>query len=312
MMEERWHRPGLVGPILLIVIGLNLLLSTLGLLQVSWWELWRLWPLILVLLGLDILSRHSRGASAAVAVVSLALVAGLFYLLATSPEPLRPVLATGTGSLVVHPVAEDLGEARRAEVDIRMGVGELHLSALGDSPHLLEGQLNYPERHGSAPHVSYRLDGDVGHLSLESRSRQAWIVPFSGSPGGESWTVGLSRQVPLSINLHAGASTSVLDLTSLQLTELRVKAGVGRVEVQFPAEGDRMAARVEGGVGEVLLRIPRSVAARIRIEGGLGSRQIDGRFTQVDGKIFESSGYDTAASRLEIVIEGGVGSLRVE
>ena len=312
MKEERWHRPGLVGPIVLIIVGLVLLLSTLGLLQVSWWELWRLWPLLLVLAGLDILSRHSRWASALVAIVTLALVAGVFYLLVTRPEPLRPFFAPRADALVVHPVSQDLGGARRVKVDLHMGVGDLRLSALSDSPHLLEGYLNYPKRWGAAPHISYRVSGGEGQLVIESRSKRGWAIPFTGHSSGESWTLQLSREVPLSIELDAGASSSVLDLSHLQLGDLRVKAGVGRMEVLFPAEGDRMAAQVEGGVGELVLWIPRSVAARIRVEGGLGTSQIDGRFAQVADGTYESPGYATAASRLEVVVEGGVGALTVQ
>ena len=310
MKEERWHRPGLVGPIVLIIVGFVLLLSTLGLLQMNWWELWRLWPLLLVLAGLDILSRHSRWASALVAVVTLALLAGVFYLLVTRPEPLPP-FAPRAEALAVHPVSQELGGAKRVKVDLHLGVGDLRLSALSDSSHLLEGYLNYPKRWGAAPHVSYRVSGGEGQLVIESRSKPGWAIPFTGHSSGESWRLQLSREVPLSIELDAGASSSVVDLSHLQLESLRVKAGVGRLEVLFPAEGDRMEAQVEGGVGELVLRIPRSVAARIRIEGGLGTRQIDGRFARLDDHTYESPGYATAASRLEIVVEGGVGSLSV-
>jgi len=301
-----------VGPILLIIIGLVLLLSTLGLLEMSWWELWRLWPILLVLAGLDILSRHSRWASAAVAVLSVALVAGVFYLLLARPEPLRPFFTARSGALVVHPVTEDLRGAKQVHVDIRMGLGDLRLSALDDSVHLLEGYLNYPERWSAAPHVSYRVSGNEGRLLIESRSGQGWAIPFWGYSNGESWTIKLSREVPLSIGIEAGASSSILDLSHLRLQDLRVRGGVGRMEVLFPAEGEHMAARVQGGVGEVVLRVPESVAARIRIEGGLGGRQISGRFARVGAETYESPAYATAASRLDVFVEGGVGSLRVE
>ena len=90
MAEQRWHRPGLVGPVILIFIGGVLLLGNLGLLRVDWWELWRLWPVALILAGLDILARHSRWGSGLLALGMLVLLGGLFYLLATGPGPLRP------------------------------------------------------------------------------------------------------------------------------------------------------------------------------------------------------------------------------
>lgn len=312
MVEERWRRPGLVGPMLLIILGVVLLLSTLGLLDVRWWELWRFWPLLLVLAGLDILSRHSRWASAAVGVLILGLVAGVLYLLVSRPQPLRPFPAARTGALVVNPVREELGRAERVELDIDLGVGELHLSALEGSEELLEGYLNYPERWGREPLLSYRLEGDVGRLRLESRTREGWFLPFLGGPRGEEWSLGLSRRVPLSITIDAGASSSVLDLRYLRLEDLTVKAGVGRMEVLFPTEGARMRAQIEGGVGEVVLRIPESVAARVKVEGGLGGKHFDSRFHEAGAGTYETEGYAGSANRLEVTVEGGVGALRVQ
>ncbi len=314
MREERWHRPGLVGPIILIAIGVGFLLSNLGLLQGSWWELWRLWPLLLVLIGLDILARGSRWASAGVALLSLALVAGVFYLLVTQPEPLRPYFARG--KVVANPVSEELKGAKRVDVTIAMGVGDLRLGALVDSPNLLEGNLSYPERWGAAPRVTYSVSGERGHLLMQSRGKADWvapvfIAPFSGSSGGEKWTVQLSPRVPLSLHVDAGASSSVLDLSRLQITDLTVKSGVGRMDVLFPPEGERMTARINGGVGELILRIPEGLPARITVDGGLGSVHVAPRFERHDN-VYETPGYNTAESRLEVEVDGGVGSLRVE
>ncbi len=313
MVEERRQRPGLFGPVMLIIVGVILLLSTLGLLQVNWWELWRLWPLLLVLAGLDILSRQSRWASAVVAVLTVVLVGGGFYLLATRPEPLSPLFAMEQDNLVVNPVREELGKAERVEIDIRMGVGELRLDAAeGDSEDLLSGYLNYPERWADAPRVTYNVDGSVGRLRLEGRGKNRWVIPLVGQRGGgESWAVHLSRQVPLSISIDAGASSSLLDLSALQLTDLRVDAGVGRMEVRFPAEGDRMTARIDGGVGELILRVPESVGARVSVDGGLGSKQFGSRFRRVSEGVYETENYASAASRLEVSVDGGVGSVQV-
>ncbi len=312
MMEERWHRPGLVWPVILIAVGLGLLFSNLGLLHVNWWELWRLWPLILVLIGLDILSRHSRWATAAVALLTVALLGGLFYLLAAMPQALSPFLAARPGKVVVHPVTEDLAGARQVSVAIHMGLGDLRLSALGDSTHFFEGNLNYPQAWGAAPYVSYKVNGDQGRLVLESRGGAGWVFPFSDNPSGESWAIRLSPQVPLDIDVDAGASSSLLDLSRLRVTGLRVKAGVGRMEVLFPAEGERITARVEGGVGELVLRVPESMAAQVRVDGGLGGTQFSERFRKIDDHTYETAGFASAANRLEVRVQGGVGSLRVQ
>jgi len=55
------RRPGYVGPLLLISIGLILLFSKLGMLPSEiWGSLWRFWPVILILVGIEILARHTE------------------------------------------------------------------------------------------------------------------------------------------------------------------------------------------------------------------------------------------------------------
>ncbi len=316
MIEKRWHRPSIVGPAVLIFIGAALLLGNLGMLHVNWWDLVRLWPVLLILAGLDILARHSRWGSAVVVLITLGALAGLFYVMvsgvlpqSTSPWPFFVGTSNATRQ-VDQVVREDLAGAKQVDVDLRMGLGNLQVEALDDSTKLLEGSLSYPEG-WAAPTVSYRVSGDVGRLTLDGRNTHGWVFPFTNT-NGESWALGLSREVPLNIRVDAGASSTVLDLRHLQLRELSVSGGVGRLEAYFPSEGERMTASIDGGVGEVVLHVPESVAARVTVRGGLGGTSFSDRFTRVDDHTRETAGYNGAANRLEIRIDGGLGSLRVE
>ncbi len=54
------RRPGYVGPLLLISIGLILLFNKLGLIGGSWGSLWHYWPVIFILWGIEILARHTE------------------------------------------------------------------------------------------------------------------------------------------------------------------------------------------------------------------------------------------------------------
>ncbi|MFQ5812923.1 MAG: LiaI-LiaF-like domain-containing protein [Anaerolineae bacterium] len=64
-MDEPKRRVSLVGPVILIGLGVIFLLSNMGLLAWSVWEvIFRLWPILLVALGLEIiLSRLSAWGS---------------------------------------------------------------------------------------------------------------------------------------------------------------------------------------------------------------------------------------------------------
>ena len=309
--EDRWHRPGLVGPIILIAIGIAFLLSNMGILSVAWWDLLRFWPLLLVLIGLDILSRHSRWGTAVVALVSLALVGGVFYWLA-QPGASDSGFGFRAERLVANPVVQDLGGAEKVTVDLRLGAGELRLGALSDSANIMEGSLDYPQSWASKPRVSYNLTNGTGRLYIETQSRRnVWVFPFATRPTGERWTVNLNSGVPLSLEVDAGASSSVLDLRRLQVTDVNINAGVGRMEILFSPEGGHMTADIDGGVGQIVLRIPDELAVRMVVHGGLGSVNVPSRFEH-HGNVYETEDYSTATNRLDVTVDGGVGSIRIE
>ncbi|NIA03072.1 MAG: hypothetical protein GWP12_00820 [Nitrospirae bacterium] len=54
------QRSGILGPLVLVIIGLLLLFNNIGLLPMGFWgTVWRFWPVILILIGLDILATHA-------------------------------------------------------------------------------------------------------------------------------------------------------------------------------------------------------------------------------------------------------------
>jgi len=71
-----------------------------------------------------------------------------------------------------------------------------------------------------------------------------------------------------------------------------------------PAEGPQLLA--------VEIIIPDDVAARIQIDGGLSLIEVDrGRFPQ-EGDYFQSPDFESAANRVEMVIECDIGRVVVK
>ena len=69
--------------------------------------------------------------------------------------------------------------------------------------------------------------------------------------------------------------------------------------------------RAESGAASLTFEVPSGVAARIRTRMAIGSTQIDqARFPSTAGG-YESPDFATAANRVEIDLQGGVGSVRV-
>lgn len=128
---------------------------------------------------------------------------------------------------------------------------------------------------------------------------------------GSDWTVGVTGEVPVDIRVESGAARAELDLHAVRLRRLEIQTGASETRVRLPAAAGMTEVRAETGAAALTLEVPAGVAARIRSRMALGSTQVDeGRFPRsADG--YASRDYDGATHRVDIDIQGGVGSVRI-
>ncbi len=131
-------------------------------------------------------------------------------------------------------------------------------------------------------------------------------VPFE-------WRVALTAEVPLRLEVETGASDSELDLSTLRVSDLRIRTGAAQTKVVLPAAAGLTHVSAEGGAAQVRFRVPDGVAARIQSVMALGSVDVDTtRFPRTpDGRGWASPGFDTAPNRVDIDIRGGAGQVTV-
>jgi len=286
----------------MIAIGVLFLLNNLGLLPWGVWELvWHFWPLILILAGLDILIGWSRSGIAA----ALALILGLLLILGCLLAAIYcgpPEKGMETESLV-----QEMGDVGEATIEIEFTAGDLTIGSLTDSPNLMEGQFRY-RGDGLGVSKTFEVLAGKGRLRLESR-RGAFFWPFRGH--GDRWNIELTPQIPLALSIETGIGGAALDLKGLQVASLNLNVGVGSVSVVSPASAGLTIAKVDGGVGDLTLEIPSSVAAVIKVDLGIGSLDIDGGRFPKSGDRYLSPDFAAAENRLELEVEGGIGRISV-
>jgi hypothetical protein len=187
--------------------------------------------------------------------------------------------------------------ATEASVKIQFGAGELTTGA-AVTGHLVDGTF--------LGGVKHRIVG-AGRVELEQDTSRGlpWLAHRS------SWTVGLPAEVPLELRVNAGASRSLLDLRDLRVRSLDLQTGASETRILLPRAAGQTSVRAQAGAASLSLEIPAGVAARIRTRVVLGSVQVDEtRFPPVAGG-YESADYATAVNRVDIDVQGGVGSLRI-
>ncbi len=256
------------------------------------------WGLVLILGGVLLLLnnlgilRVSWGVIWALFLVAL----GLWLLWGALAGPRRP--------LDIETATIPLAGAERAEIKIEHGAGVLTLTAGAPADALLTGRFS-----GGLDCHTEREDA-----ALEARLRPAisvWSLGPWNWHGPLDWDIQLNDAVPLYLKIEAGAGRADLDLADLRVAVLKLSTGASSTRLTLPAHAGFTRARIEAGAAGVTIAVPGDVAAHIRTRGGLAAIEIDeSRFPRF-GDAYRSPTFESAANKVEIEIEAGVGSVRV-
>ena len=296
------HRRSLIGPVILIGLGIVFLLNNLGVLSWSVWEvIFRLWPVLLVAAGLDLLlGRRSIWGSLLALVLTVAIVAGVLWLFGSGIIRGREAAA--------EEVAQALGGATQARVIIAPAVGSLRVESLAESDNLVAGVIHPVS--GENVNRDFTVEGETATFTLQSAGSFGPFTPFFGSWGGEpGWDLGLNGEVPLELEVSMGVGESDLDLEELQVSDLTVSMGVGQTTVVLPAVG-RFQAKIDGAIGQTVVVIPRGMEARVQVDTGLAGSRLPAGYRQQDD-VYTSPGYASAEDRVDLEVSQAIGNVSI-
>ncbi len=304
--------PSLVWPLVLIGAGVILLLSNLGYLPPqSWYILWRLWPLLLVAIGVDLLiGRRSVIGGIVSAVVILMLIGGAVLVVLFAQNVPALVEVTGPVEWRTEHIEYPLASVERASIAINYTSVPCYLSALRDSPNLLEGDITYRGQ--------LVFDADVRRnqagVELDTHYSGIWLPDFSSQTEG-SWDVKVSPSVPIDLTLDAGSGRCDLDLTGLQIDDFFLDSGSGSVDLVLPS-GGTFDARIASGSGHLAIVLPESVGMQVQLDSGSGAFRVDERFRLVEGDrgddgVWETEGFRSAEDRIVLKLDQGSGSIEI-
>jgi hypothetical protein len=296
----RRTNPGLVGPTILVGLGIVLLLNNLGLLAWGvWGTLFRLWPVLLIALGLDLMvGRRSFAITALIALTMLVVLgAAIWY---DGAWARRGIL------LPTNTIQQSLSGATRGDVTLQLGVGELRLSAMETPNGLISGNV-YSGR-GMGVRQLFDVRDDTAFMTLQQEAGNR-VGSWNVNAADERWDLQLNPTVPLRLSLDTGAGVTRADLRELTITDLTVNSGVGQIDLTLPESG-RLSGTINGGIGETIVTIPPDVGARLTIQRGLGDVRTPPGFTR-NGDIYQSPGYAEASDRVDLRISGGIGAIEV-
>lgn len=210
------------------------------------------------------------------------------------------------GPVQMEPVSIPLEGATRAEVKIQHGAGRLAVSAGAERDQLLAGEV------AGGLDCATKREGDTLKVRMKPAT-EAWAFPWNWGPRrGMEWNLRLTDEIPLSLEFEVGAGEYNLDLSGLRVTELELETGASATSLVLPAQAGYTEAEISCGAASVKIRVPDGVAARVRVDSGLAGITVNReRFLRVEDG-YQSPDYSTAANRVDLTIEAGVGSVEVQ
>ncbi len=225
----------------------------------------------------------------------LLIVVGLWFLLGAMR---RHEVATHSASILLE-------GSTRASLRIRHGAGRLTIGSGAGVGELARGTFVG----GVAHHESRQGDALAAELSVPADAMSG--MPWMMAPGRPlDWSLELTREIPLALELETGADDATLNLEALRVTELRVKTGASNTTITLPASAGAVRGRIEAGAAALNLRLPQGVGGRFRVSGLTGTTVDNLRFTRA-GEEYRTADYDGAANKVDLEITMGAGSVDI-
>lgn len=290
-LDGLFRREGMVGAVVLIGLGTLFLLSNLGYLSLSVWEIIiRFWPVFLVALGIDIIIGHRKPwAPILGALIGLLLVAGIAFLVVGAPG-----INTGRTEQVSFP----LNDLSQANGSIAIPVGHLDLAGGAATGNLLEGDA----RLGVLGTVNKNTVGNSFYLNAEPLT----FNPINASDS-DRWTLRLNPAVTYHLTVNMAAGVENVDLTGLSVSQVNLNLAVGSLVVRLPAGA--VSGEIKNAVGETVVYVPRDAVVRIHLDTALTGVNLPPDYMRTDKEV--TSPNQAAGPAIDVTVGQAVGAVSI-
>lgn len=214
---------------------------------------------------------------------------------------------SGTGETVRESNSVPMSKAEgveRVRVALELHAGELHVES--GAKELMEAEFTYNVSSWK-PEVRFDRSGFRSTLSI----KQGGSTATMGSAKNE-WRLKLNDEVPIDFSLQCGAGENRLNLGQLDLRDVQVHIGAGRVEIDLTGRQPKhdYSVSVHGGVGEASVRLPADVGVVATASGGLGEIEVNGLEKQ--GNEWRSGASGKGKPTIHVDVHGGIGKITID
>ena len=329
----------LIPGLILVLIGLVILLDNFGYIDFHWSNLWHLWPMFLIIAGVNLVFAHNKTPLATILKVGVVIVGFALLLFGRFGDRMGlPIYysfhndnhdrdnndkddddddddddttATTKGDIVQ--VESNNGYNTPYTTDAK--IAQLNISG-GGTEYLLSDTTNQlfkadTKEHFGKYEFSHRNEGSTYILDFKMKDKKGGHFNWSsGDDKSNSATFKLNPNPIWDISVETGATSLDFDLTKFKIRTLKLSGGAASFDVKLGQPQVNTNVEVSTGMASVNINIPQNAACRIKTDSGLSSTDFDG-FTKKDDDTYETPGYETAANKINININGGISDFNV-
>ena len=328
---------GLFWGIFLITLGMVFLGQNYGWFDFDWHFLSQFWPLLIILAGLNLIISSRHRSARIVTTVLLAVTIPLAIVSAfgsnrwdrdrfedrydrdddDDAEEAMDDSDDDDNENEHSDRAEDIkvrsnhiaepmdASIQQASLKFESGAGHFLIGGASDS--LIEANTRLSVSNYS---MSVNRDETTRAADIELKLEDDHINLKSGELVNRV-NLNLNPRPVWSFNFGVGAGQADFDLSPYIVKSLTLNAGAADINLKLGDKAPESNVSIEAGVASVTVRVPRTVGCQVETEGALNSQRLEG-FTDIGGGTYQTPDYGTTTQKLTIHYQGGISQFKVE
>jgi hypothetical protein len=202
--------------------------------------------------------------------------------------------------LSISNAAIDLAGAKEMTLELTM-TGDLNIGGGAASDKLAEAEFRYTESNCQAT-FGHQASAGRASVRLEQGS-------LSTTPNWRcEWDVKLNDVVTKDLTLKMGAGNMEAALGGLNVRTAVMNLGAGNATVDLSGDWKADAEiTLNAAVGNLTVRLPQGVGARVEAGTGLGN--VDAGGLKKDGSSYVNASYGSSAVTVKVTVKGALGNV---
>ena len=311
----------IIWGVLLLFIGGVLLLDNFNVIEFYWRNLWSFWPVFLIILGVNILFNKNNSQTGNIISISILVITLTFLFFKGQEKPENH----GWWDKNVRIHAED-DETDTTLIYDSLNYAEPFLAGDAEKKAVLnlKGGANTYELKGETDSlfvadVSERRKG-MKYMLLKETADSTNTVTFKMSGKSNNFSFGNNGNAvdfymnvaPIwDVNVFMGAGKVDFDLENYKVRNFSFKGGAAGIDVKLGSLLPITDVRMEVGMADITINIPKGSGCRIKTNTGFSSRDFDG-FTKLENGTYETANYKSSANKIFINLDGGFSNFEVK